>query len=192
MHFVFIFLYLALHILIASSTNVTDISTSSIWTISSSVPLINHFLVYSSNLEKIIRFEPKLGWILNDEKKLHLYISGINLQNSSLVFSASINKCTPNDYISPIYSLSSSSSSSSIIELNVELSSISKLQSTVYICLLPASNISAFSSYNNIESFNGTLLEGPYFTFLREKSLLPFSAKICLILTLFLVSGFFR
>ncbi|CAF4175432.1 unnamed protein product, partial [Rotaria socialis] len=166
----------------------TTTTTLSPLILSNPVPLINNFLVFSSNLETIIKFDPNYGWLLNDEKKLRLYISGINLQNSSLVFSASLNKCTSSHFISPVYSLSSSSS---IIELNIELQSLSKTRPLAYICLLSPSDISLSLLNNNTESYNGTQFAGAYFTFLREKSRLPFAAKICLILMLFIVSGFF-
>jgi metal transporter CNNM len=138
-------------------------------------------------METVITFEPKHGWLLNEEKKFRLYISGINLQNSSIVFTSSIDECTLNDYISPIYSLSSAS----IIEIDVELQSITKSHSSIYVCLLTQSNISLLTISNNTDSQNATPLVGAYFILLREKGRLPFAAKICLILMLFIVSGFF-
>jgi metal transporter CNNM len=139
-------------------------------------------------LETVITFEPKHGWLLNEERKFRLYISGINLQNSSIVFSSSIDECTSTDYISPIYSLSSSS----IIEINVELQSISKSHSSIYVCLLSSSSSNLLLTLtNNTNTQNATQLVGAYFTLLREKGRLPFAAKICLILMLFIVSGFF-
>ncbi|CAF2496327.1 unnamed protein product [Rotaria sp. Silwood2] len=192
MYSIFVCLYFILNLVnISSSTTRTIKTTLPPLVQSNHTPLITHFLVFSSNSETVIRFEPKNGWILNDEKKIRLYLSGLNLQKSSLVFSASVNKCTLNDYISPIYSLSSTS----IIEIDVELQSISKSHSLVYICLLTSSNTS-LSLLNNNNNHNNELhnvaqLEGVYFTFVREKSRLPFSAKICLILMLFIVSGFF-
>ncbi|CAF3257430.1 unnamed protein product [Rotaria socialis] len=189
MYNIFICLYFILNLLnISSTTATTTTTTLSPLILSNPVPLINNFLVFSSNLETIIKFDPNYGWLLNDEKKLRLYISGINLQNSSLVFSASLNKCTSSHFISPVYSLSSSSS---IIELNIELQSLSKTRPLAYICLLSPSDISLSLLNNNTESYNGTQFAGAYFTFLREKSRLPFAAKICLILMLFIVSGFF-
>ncbi|CAF5027340.1 unnamed protein product, partial [Rotaria sp. Silwood1] len=180
---IFICLYVILNFVNVSSTTITaprTIKTTLSSLVSSNqTPLITHFLVFSSNLETVIRFEPKQGWILNEEKKFRLYLSGINLQKSSLVFSASVNKCTSNDYISPIYSLSSTS----IIEINVELQSISKSHSLVYVCLLTSWNTSlSILNNNNTESHSAKQLESAYFTFVREKSRLPFSAKICLIL----------
>jgi hypothetical protein len=151
---------------------------------SNNKPLITQFLVFSPSSETIIPFESANGWILNEERKLHLYISGLNLKNNSLVFSASSTHCTLNDFVSPIYRLSSAS----IIELNIKLKPLSKAHSSVYLCLLPSTR----SMINRTLSRNGTVLEGPYFTFIREKSTLPFAAKICLILMLFIVSGFFR
>jgi metal transporter CNNM len=137
-------------------------------------------------METVITFEPKHGWLLNEERKFRLYLSGINLQNSSIVFSSSIDECTSSDFISPIYSLSSAS----IIEINVELQSISKSHSSIYMCLLSSSNHS-LTLMNDTNTQNATQLVGAYFTFLREKGRLPFAAKICLILMLFIVSGFF-
>ena len=147
------------------------------------MPSITHFLVFSSNLETVITFEPKHGWLLNEERKFRLYLSGYNLQNTSLVFSSSLDECTPDDYISPIYSLSSSSSS--IVELNVELESVSKAHSSIYTCLLTSLN------HSLTNATNASQLSSAYFIFVREKSRLPFAAKICLILMLFIVSGFF-
>ncbi|CAF3899413.1 unnamed protein product [Rotaria sordida] len=192
MYSIFICLYFILNLLnnVSSTTTTTKTikTTLSPLIISNHVPLITHFLVFSTNFETVIRFEPKYGWILNEEKKFRLYLSGINLQNSSLVFSASLNKCTSNDYISPIYSLSSTS----INEINVELQSMSKSHSLVYICLLTSSNTSlSLLNNNNTKPHNAKQLEGVYFTFLREKGRLPFAAKIFLILMLFIVSGFF-
>jgi hypothetical protein len=147
-------------------------------------PSITQFLVFSPSSETIIPFESSNGWILNEERKLHLYISGLNLKNNSLVFSVSSTHCTPNDFISPIYRLSSAA----IIELNIKLNPLTKSHSSAHLCLLP----SIRSKINQTLSRNGTILEGPYFTFIREKGVLPFAAKICLILMLFIVSGFFR
>jgi hypothetical protein len=147
-------------------------------------PLITQFLVFSSNSETVIPFERKNGWILNEENKLRLYISGVNLKNHSIVFSSSPNECTPSDFISPIYRLSSAA----IIKLNVKLKGVSKTHSSIFLCLLSSSRL----ELNQTVEQNGTLLEGPYFTFIREKSVLPFAAKLCLILMLFMVSGFFR
>jgi hypothetical protein len=182
----FLCLFFILNLLNISSTTTT--TTSSPLTVSSKSPLITHFLVFASNLETVISFEPKHGWILNEERKLRLHLSGINLQNSSIVFTPSVDECTSNDYISPIYSLSSAA----IIELDVELQSISKSHSSIYVCLLTPSNTSLALSNNKSESENVMQLDGPYFTLLREKGRLPFAAKICLILMLFIVSGFFR
>jgi hypothetical protein len=176
-------LFVILNLFNLSSTTTT--TTLSPLILLNNFPLITHFLVFSSNLETVITFEPKHGWLLNEERKFRLYLSGHNLQNSSIVFSSSIDECTSNDYISPIYSLSSAS----IIELDVELPSISKSHSSIYVCLLTSSNTSSFTLLNNT---NATQLEGAYFIFLREKGRLPFAAKICLILMLFIVSGFFR
>jgi len=180
-------LFFILNYLHISSTTTT--TTLSPLILSNHYPLITHFLVFSSDFETVITFEPKHGWIINDERKFRLYLSGIHLQNSSIVFSSSIDECTFNDYISPIYSLSSSS----IIEINVELQSISKAHSSIYICLLTPANLTLSLLNNNTTDLqNATQLDGAYFTFLREKSRLPFAAKICLILMLFIVSGFFR
>ncbi len=151
---------------------------------SNNKPLITHFLVFSSNSETVIPFEPKNGWILSEENKLRLYISGFNLEHNSIVFTTSSKECIPSDFISSIYDLSSAS----IIELNVKLKGVSTAHSSIFLCLLP----SISSEINKTLSENGTLLEGSYFTFIGEKSTLPFAAKICLILMLFIVSGFFR
>jgi hypothetical protein len=179
-------LFFILNLFNKSSTTTTTTTLSPLLALNHS-PLITHFLVFSSNLETVVTFDPKHGWILNEERKFLLYISGIHLQNRSIVFSASADECTSNDYISPIYTLSSAS----IIEINVELQSTSKSHSSVYVCILTPLNLSS-SLLNNTESQNATQLEGPYFTFLREKGRLPFAAKICLILTLFIISGFYR
>ena len=104
--------------------------------------------------------------------------------NSSIVFSSSPDECTSNDFISPIYQLSSAS----IIELVVRLGDVSKASSTIFLCLLPTKK----SKLNDTLSRNGTQLKGPYFTFFRQKSTLPFAVKICLVLMLFIFSGFFR
>ncbi|CAM2712473.1 unnamed protein product [Rotaria socialis] len=162
MYNIFICLYFILNLLnISSTTATTTTTTLSPLILSNPVPLINNFLVFSSNLETIIKFDPNY---------------------------ASLNKCTSSHFISPVYSLSSSSS---IIELNIELQSLSKTRPLAYICLLSPSDISLSLLNNNTESYNGTQFAGAYFTFLREKSRLPFAAKICLILMLFIVSGFF-
>ena len=166
-----------------NSSSATTTTTLSPLTLTTNAPFITHLLVFSSNLETVITFEPKHGWLLNEERKFRLYLSGINLQNSSLVFSSSLDECSPDDYISPIYPLSPAS----IIEINVELPSISKSHSSIYFCLIPSSNRSLLLP----NSTNATQLEGAYFIFLREKGRLPFAAKICLILMLFIVSGFF-
>ena len=183
--FLLLFFVLNLLVIISTSSSTTASPFSSF--VSNPFPLITHFLVFSSDFATMIRFEPKRGWILNEEKKFRLYLSGVNLQNSFIAFSSSDDECKSNDYISPIYSLSSAP----VIELNVELQTISKPHSLIYVCLLISSNIS-LSLPNNTELFNATQLRGAYFTFLREKSRLSFSTRICLILMLFIVSGFFR
>jgi hypothetical protein len=179
-------LFLLLNLPYTSSTTTTTPALSPL--ISSNYsPFITHFLVYASNMETVITFEPKHGWLIKEERDFRLYLSGYNLQNSSIVFSASIDECTSSDYISPIYTLSSAL----IHEINVVLKGAPKGHSSVYICLLTSSNVS-LSLSNNTEIYNATQLEGSFFTFLREKGPLPFAAKICLILMLFIVSGFFR
>ena len=130
---------------------------------------------------------PKHGWMLYEEKDFRLYISGHNLQNSSVVFSDSINECTPTDYISPVYALTSAP----VIDVHVKLKDASTSHSSIYLCLLTPQNRSLFPSNSN-DSYNATQFEGPYYTLLREKGRIPFAAKICLILMLFIVSGFFR
>ena len=153
---------------------------------SANTPHITHFLVFSSNLETVIAFEPKHGWILNEENKIHLYISGVHLHNSSIVFSATAGECSSSDFISPIYRLSSSA----VIDFDVRLEAVPRGSSSVFVCLLTP--VKLLSSSNGTDLQNGTQLEGPYFTFLRDKGTIPFAAKICLILMLFIVSGFFR
>jgi hypothetical protein len=150
---------------------------------SNNQPSITQFLVFSTDSETVLSFEPKNGWIISQEKKLRLFISGFNLKNSSIVFSASPTECTSNHFISPIYRLSSAS----VIERTVNIKRVSKAHLTIYLCLLSSSTLKS----NKSQSENGIRLLGPYFTFIREKSTLPFAAKICLILMLFLVSGFF-
>jgi hypothetical protein len=169
---------------ILSKDTLAAITTLSPLKSSNIKPSITQFLVFSSSSETVIPFEPKNGWMLSEEKKLRLYISGSNIKDNSIVFTGSPNECTSSDFISPIYHLSSAS----IIELNIKLKSVSQSHSSIYLCLLP----SVRSKINKTQSENGTLLVGPYFTFIREKSTIPFAAKICLILMLFMVSGFFR
>ncbi|CAF0715508.1 unnamed protein product [Adineta steineri] len=168
---------------VLSQSTATTLSSSKLL---NKKPSITQFLVFSTSSETIIPFEPKNGWILNEEKKLRLYISGTNLQNSSIVFSETLNECSPSDFVSPVYPLSSAS----IIELNVNLKSVLNAHSSIFPCLL-SSPLSVKSKSNKTQIDNSIQLEGPYFTLLREKSRLPFAAKICLILMLFLVSGFF-
>lgn len=147
-------------------------------------PTITQFLVFSPSSETHIGFDLEDGWILNEERKLRLYISGTNLKNTSVVFCTSSTECTSDHFISPIYRLSSAS----IIELNVKLNPVSKTHTTAYLCLLPLIRPKA----NQTVTHNGTVLQGPYFTFARDRSPLPLAAKICLILVLFTISGFFR
>ena len=166
-----------LHIL-RVSTQIVPVQSST------NKPSITQFLVFSPSSETNIGFDLESGWILNEERKLHLYISGNNLKNTSLVFCTSSTECTPDHFISPIYRLSSAS----IIDLDVKLKPVSKTHTTAYICLLPSIKPRA----NQTVSRNGTVLQGPYFTFTRDKNPLPIAAKICLILLLFTISGFFR
>jgi len=147
-------------------------------------PSITQFLVFASSSETTIEFQPKDGWILNEEKSLRLFITGANLQNSSVVFSASPTQSTSVDFISPVYRLSSQN----IIKLNIKLKPATERHATVHLCLLPA--LRATSNRNLTR--NGTILNGPYYTFIREKGTLPFPLKVCLILMLFTISGFFR
>ena len=111
---------------------------------SNTEPSITQILVFASSTETTIEFEPENGWILNDERILHLVISGTNLKNTSLVFTSSSSECKPHDFVSPIYRLPSKD----IIELKVKLESVSKAHSTVHICLLPRNKI------KNKEKFN--------------------------------------
>lgn len=187
LYLIYLCLFFLINNFIISSTAITNTISPSVLTDRS--PFILHFLVFSSNLETVITFEPKRGWLLNDEKTFRLYVTGFNLQNTSIVFSSSLGECTSDDFVSPIYPLTSSQ----IHDLNVELQPISKSHSSIYVCLLRSTNDSlTILSNNSTESRNATQLEGAFFTLLREKSRLPFAAKICLILMLFIVSGFFR
>ena len=147
-------------------------------------PLITQFLVFSPSSETNIGFDLESGWELNEERKLHLYISGNNLQNTSVVFTTSLTDCTADHFISPIYDLSSEP----IVKLNVKLKPVSKTHATAYLCLLSSMRMKA----NRTSSRNATILQGPYFTFTRDRNPLPLPAKICLILMLFTISGFFR
>ena len=146
--------------------------------ISSTPPSITHLLVFSSSSETVISFDSKHGWMLNDEKKLHLFLSGSNLDNTSLVFTASADDCSKTHSISPVYQLSSAP----IVELHVELAKVSKARLSIFLCLLTSTKAAE----------NTTALQGSYFMFAREKSTIPFPVKVCLILMLFMVSGFFR
>jgi hypothetical protein len=185
MHYLFLWLFFNLNVLIALPKATLAITTTLSSLISSNdKPLITQILVFSTNSETVISFEPKTRWILGEEKKFLLYISGSNLKNNSLVFTSSSNQCPSSDFVSPIYRLSSAP----IIKLNVKLKGLTKSHSSIHLCLLP----SLRSKINQTRSRNGTVVEGSYFTFIREKSRLPFAAKICLILMLFTVSGFFR
>lgn len=187
LYFIFTCLFFLINLVNVSFTTTTTTISPLISTDHS--PYIIHFLVFSSNLETVITFEPKRGWILNEERKFRLFINGINLQNSSIVFSSTFDECSLDDYISPIYPLTSAT----INEINVELPSVSKSHSSAYVCLLTSTNSSlSILSNNNTESKTATQIKGTYFIFLREKGRLPFAAKICLILMLFIVSGFFR
>lgn len=150
---------------------------------SSAQAVIRNFIVFSADAESAISFDPKLGWIIGQENRLRVYLSGSNLENVSIVFSDSSGECSPNDDLSAVYRLSSSP----IIELNVHLRNLSKLRSSISICLIPSS-----LPGENLEQRNVTKLRGPYFTLFIDQILLPFPLKICLILMLFLVSGFFR
>jgi hypothetical protein len=170
------------------STTTTTTTVSS-WITTEYTPFIRHILVFSANLETVITFAPKHGWLLNDEKKFRLYINGYHLQNSSIVFSASLDDCTSNDYISPVYPLSSTTTTSDIL---VQLDQDFKAHSSAYLCLLTTTNDVPLSINTTNDAYETKQLDGPYFTFLREKARLPFATKICLILMLFIVSGFFR
>ena len=183
MHLILSFLLLIFHTLYASSVTPTPVPPLAF---STNTPHITHFLVFSSNLETVIAFEPKHGWILNDENRIHLHISGVHLHNSSIAFSSTAGECSTSDFISPIYRLSSLP----IIDFDVRLDAVPSGRSSVFVCLLTP--VTRLSSSNGSDLQNSTQLEGPYFTFLRDKSTIPFAAKICLILMLFIVSGFFR
>ena len=183
MHVILSFLLFIVQTLHASSVTPTTVSPLAF---SANTPHITHFLVFSSNLETVIAFEPKHGWILNDENQIHLHISGVHLHNSSIVFSATAGECSASDFVSPIYRLSSLP----VIDFDVRLDAVPRGRSSVFVCLLTPAKLSSSSNGSGLQ--NGTQLEGPYFTFLRDKSTIPFAAKICLILMLFIVSGFFR
>lgn len=178
---------LFLLITLTPSFSITSTTNSPIVTLNNA-PFIRHILVFSPTLETVITFLPKHGWMLNDEKSFRLYISGYHLQNSSIAFTTTLNECTPSEYVSPIYPLPSAS----INEILVDLDPPTKTHVSVYLCLIPppSKNSSVFS--NDTQEQTGEQQDGPYFTFFREKARLPFAAKICLILTLFIVSGFFR
>lgn len=178
--------FIILNILILFSNFTLTVTTNSfpLKSLKKNKPLITQILVFSPSLETVIAFEPKSGWILGEERKLRLYISGSNLENNSIVFSSSPNECKSNTFVSPTYSLSSAS----IVEVNIKLKGISKSHSSIYLCLLPTLKL----KINESQSENETVVEGTYFIFLREKGTLPFAAKVCLILMLFMVSGFFR
>lgn len=177
-------LFLTFVLFHTSSTSTT--TTPSPITAAFHDPAITNFLVFSSNQETVITFEPKLGWLLNEERKFRLYLTGINLHNNSIVF-ASADDCSADDYITAPYRLSSAP----VNVIDVKLPGITKSHATVYVCLLTSLNASP-SSLNNTIWQNATKLDGPYFTFVRERGRLPFAAKICLILMLFIISGFYR
>ncbi|CAF0931137.1 unnamed protein product [Rotaria sordida] len=180
---IYSWLFFILNILhVLSKSNITTTPFASLQS-SNDKPFITQFLIFSSNSEELIGFQPKHGWILSSDKKFRLYISGFNLQNHSIVFSALQDECTSSDFISPIYHLTSAS----IIELDVHLKNLSKAHSSIFLCLLPTIE----TKLNDTLLQNGTQLKGPYFTFLFEKATIPFAAKICLILMLFVFSGFF-
>ena len=141
-------------------------------------PVITHLLVFCSSSETVIAFDSESGWLLNDETKIRLFLSGSALENSSLLFTASSDDCSSGNSISPVYRLSSAP----VVQLHVHLKRVLNARSPMFLCLLPSAGGTA----------NRTALKGPYFMFLREKSTIPFAVKICLILMLFIVSGFFR
>ncbi|UJR29040.1 hypothetical protein I4U23_010255 [Adineta vaga] len=176
-------IFFILNILHVLSQRVNRTSTLSVWKVSNVKAKITQILVFSPSEETIIPFDPKEGWILSEERKLVLHITGTNLRNSSIVFSSILNQCTPSGFVSPIYQLSSAS----IVTLNIELHKLSKSHESAFLCFLPPSKLLS----NKTQTENGTQLEGLYYTFIREKGRLPFAAKICLILMLFFVSGFF-
>ncbi|CAF0795370.1 unnamed protein product [Adineta ricciae] len=183
-----LYTFLACFLIIFNLFNTSSTSTTaaiSSLTASYHDPLILNFLVFSSNLETAITFDVKVGWILNEQRKFRIYLSGVNLHNSSIVFT-STDECLSNDYLTDIYPLTSTAPAT----IDVELPSISKSHSIVHVCLLTSSNTS-FSLANSTTSLNATKLEGAYFTLVREKGRLPFAAKICLILMLFIISGFY-
>lgn len=154
-----------------------------------SMATINNFMVFSSTMETVISFVPEQGWLLNDDNQFRVFIIGEHLENSSIVFTTTMDQCSSsvNDFVSDIYSLSSSP----IIEISVTLKPLTKTHSVVYLCLL-YSNSNSSSTTNLTQTFRGHHLDGIHFHLIRERSQIPFAAKICLILTLFIVSGFFR
>lgn len=151
-------------------------------------PHIEQFLILSPDEETVINFDPKQGWLLNEQKKFRLFISGTNLHNSTLVFSSSSDNCQKDNYISPEYQLSSSD----IISIDVKLDNFKRSHTTTYVCLIPKLNLTFLSNQTNVTSFVDILpVPGKHFRLIREKDRLPFAAKICLILMLFIVSGFY-
>jgi hypothetical protein len=80
LYFIFPCLFLFFNFLNLSSPTTTTTLPPLI--LSNNFPLITHFLVFSSNMETVITFEPKHGWLLNEERKFRLYLSGINLHRS--------------------------------------------------------------------------------------------------------------
>jgi hypothetical protein len=163
-------------ILFLSLIHFQSVRTFATTTITSSrIASVRQILVFASQSDVAISFNPKLGWLLKEEKDLQIFLSGSNLQNGSIAFSNTLGRCESKYLISSNYILSAES----IIELNVRLRNDSKQIHSVYLC---------FWTINR----NATQLSGPLFTFVRQKDTFPFALKLVLILMLFIISGFFR
>ncbi|CAF1010937.1 unnamed protein product, partial [Didymodactylos carnosus] len=149
-------------------------------------PQITHLLVYDTHLETAIKFDLKNGWIIGDARKLLFIIDGYNLNSTKISLSSSFDECKTNEFISSTYNLITTSHTA--ISLEVQLSPPPKVRSSVYLCF---SYLDNSNNNSNSSIWNSKQLPSPFFTFIREKELIPFAAKICLILLLFCVSGFF-
>lgn len=151
--------------------------------------IIEQFLIFSSNEETVINFDPKQGWLLNEQNKFRLFISGTHLQNSSIVFSSSSDTCQKDSQISPEYRLTSAD----IISIEVKLDNFKQSHTTAYVCLIPTLNSTLLLNQTNETTSLDyhQPMNGKHFKLIREKDRIPFAAKICLILMLFVVSGFY-
>jgi len=155
---------------------------------SNSTATIDQFLIFSTNEETVINFDPKQGWLLNEQNKFRLFISGVNLQNSSIVFSSSSDTCQQDSQISPEYPLTSAD----INSIEVKLDNFKQSHTTTFVCLIPTLNLTLITNQTNQTNlFDIQPVHGKHFKLIREKDRIPFAAKICLILMLFVVSGFY-